>query len=470
MDFRELFINENSLYGKQNEDGSSYRNSLKGPITESLLAKHFRGEITLATHDRDDSGLCKWGVIDLDILDKEMLRILIKICINHLGMEKNNILPVFTGNRGYHLFVFFEEPVRHSLASKLLGLIKTKAGEESDFDFRDVESYPNGSPHLVRLAGLHRKSGKWSEYLDLDLNPLDIEIKDTGKLKIKGLKESEVFRICGGEDPNEEENYERIPYTQYSLAAQKCNAMKNILRMISKEKVLGGHKGHRTRVALGQIGVNLPEGNRWIHELFRDLYDYDQATTEKQLDSLREYKPPTCATFSKLGWCDGKCNAIGDNVSPIKFFLKSFAKTDRGLTIIEEFVKRGFHQLLSPNSFSVLAEMCRYYDPFTKRVAISSIEKLKSMTHISNDTAYKVLDELAHAKILKADREPIMTPTIEAKRGFHTKKIVFSFYHEAKWADTEFMELSSKKEIRRWRESARGKFERKKVEKRGRFV
>jgi|GEM_PF-2112342 hypothetical protein len=459
MDFKELFINENSYHGRQLDNGK-YKGNLNGQITQRLLEEHFKDETTLATYDRDDDGYCKWGVVDLDEKNDEMIKALISACINNLGIEEKALLPVFTGNRGYHLFIFFKESIRVSLAKKLLNLIKKKAGEESDFDFKNVEIYPNGSRHLVRLPGLHRKSGKRSEYLDLDLKPLGIDIRDTDRLNILGLTEEEVQGLCDNTISLKDDTYEKVSYSQYNPNAERCNALKNIIKVIIKEEKLGGANGHNTRVFLGQLAVNLPEGKRWIHELFSNLSDYKPVKTQNMLDSLDGYCPPLCKSFARLGWCQGNCSSIGDNKSPIKFFVKVSNKPDKGLNIIMEFIKRGFNILLSPTAFVVLSEMCRYYDPFTRNIQITSIEGLKSKTGInSNGTIYKVLDELTCSKIITTKREKIRS------KGFKTEQLIFLFNPIEQWIDTQQIDLSEQKEIKNWRKRAKEKFKRKKAKK-----
>jgi RecA-family ATPase len=161
----QLFINRVDCYSLQNKDGS-YR-KIDEIITEELVKRHLKGEITIGTYQINKKNDVKWICFDIDNPDLEMAEAEARRLYLRLRDEERikSIALEFSGKKGYHVWIFCKPIDGYSAkvwAEDLLKRIKMKAEIFPKQGKLDAEGYGN----LVKLPlGIHQVSGKWSNFI-----------------------------------------------------------------------------------------------------------------------------------------------------------------------------------------------------------------------------------------------------------------------------------------------------------------
>lgn len=158
--------------------------TVKIPVTPKLVERQLNGEVTIgifmlegdkvsyATVDFDSEGDAY-----LEKLRKPML--VVKRLLYHYRVD---CLLVDSGSRGYHIHVFFEEPVKATLARELLRGILCRAEKDTGLAMLGFEVFPkqggtaDGFGNAPKLpCGTNRKSGRRRAILNDDLQPVEDE-------------------------------------------------------------------------------------------------------------------------------------------------------------------------------------------------------------------------------------------------------------------------------------------------------
>lgn len=170
-------IRQWDIYPKQLDDGSYV--AIHEPLTDDLLLRHLKGEITLGTYVLDQESNGHFMVLDAD--NPPDWRKLIALSIILEDMECPSYLE--TSRRGGHLWLFMKE--------KMTGKDIRNFGDGlmDHFGIKDIEMFPKqdqlttGPGSLIRLPfGIHRKSGRRYGFVTRDLKPIAPTIRDQIKL------------------------------------------------------------------------------------------------------------------------------------------------------------------------------------------------------------------------------------------------------------------------------------------------
>jgi replicative DNA helicase len=145
----------------------------KNYLTEVDLEKGIAGEITLGVMlIQDKTGLVKAGAIDIDVTrDAEDLVQAYELAknIQNQALKHNINLEIeYSGNRGYHLWLFAETPITAKLMQECLKVIS----ELSNFSANEI--FPNAIPEskCIKLPGMtHLKSNNRSGFIGSNYNP-----------------------------------------------------------------------------------------------------------------------------------------------------------------------------------------------------------------------------------------------------------------------------------------------------------
>jgi hypothetical protein len=163
---REFFVGRDDVFAVQVRRGDSciYR-PIRRKLTDKDIVRHLRGEITIATYPRKDSRTA-WLCVDIDIRDKsEVAKVLAE-------MKKLAITPVLedSGNKGYHVWVFFEEAIPNSKARA----IGRAVGCGNEIFPRQSEIAVDGYGSLLKLpCGIHRATGRFCAFVNEQLQPIE---------------------------------------------------------------------------------------------------------------------------------------------------------------------------------------------------------------------------------------------------------------------------------------------------------
>jgi hypothetical protein len=163
---RELFVGRDDVFAVQVRRGDSciYR-PIRRKLTDDDIRRHLRGGITVATYPRKDSKTA-WLCVDIDTREKgEVMKVLAE-------MKKLGITPILedSGNKGNHVWVFFEKPIPNSKARAIGRAVG--CGNEIFPKQNTLEDGSYGS--LVKLPlGIHKVRGRFCGFIDEQLQPIE---------------------------------------------------------------------------------------------------------------------------------------------------------------------------------------------------------------------------------------------------------------------------------------------------------
>lgn len=181
--FKKLFVSRSDTFALQLPDGSYVR--VERPLEDGDLLRHLRGEQVVGVYQLDRDSRVRWVCFDFDAHGggKEEAKANALRLLSYLrGMrayEKACLLEDSGG--GYHVWLFFAEPVPASGAKYLAERLLDGAGVRAEV-FPKQEALPEeGFGSLVKLPlGRNRKWNNWSVLLDppdlSQVEPLRIEV------------------------------------------------------------------------------------------------------------------------------------------------------------------------------------------------------------------------------------------------------------------------------------------------------
>lgn len=179
------------------------------PLTEDVILKHLKGDITIGIYPLLPGDLCNFLAIDFDKKTYEKDVIAFWNTCDDLG------IPIYVeksrSGDGAHVWIFFEESISARIARKMGNILLTKTMEKASLDldsydrlFPNQDTMPKGGfGNLIALPfqGKSSKSGNTvlvDKYFDVQDNQLDI------LTNIKRIKSDEIYEFI---DKYKEDDY-----------------------------------------------------------------------------------------------------------------------------------------------------------------------------------------------------------------------------------------------------------------------
>lgn len=180
------------------------------PLTESIILKHLRGEITVGIYPLLPGDLCNFLAIDFDKKTyEEDVSAFWNVC-DELD------IPIYVersrSGKGAHVWIFFEESIPARAARKMGNILLTKTMEKTSLDldsydrlFPNQDTMPKGGfGNLIALPFQGNKSKEGNtifvdKYFEVQDNQLNILIN------IRKMKSNEVYAFI---DKYKEDDYE----------------------------------------------------------------------------------------------------------------------------------------------------------------------------------------------------------------------------------------------------------------------
>ena len=163
---KDYFIGRLDVYAVQTDSGAY--NPVREKITGDLVKEHLDGKITLGTYLVLPDDTTKHTVIDVDDLDYSKTQAVIDAA-TAMGLPEHALIIEFSGRKGYHVWLRYENAVPAANARKLGRLIVAKAG------LKDTEVFPKQDKvsdtkerlgNLVKLPlGYHKQSQAFSKLI-----------------------------------------------------------------------------------------------------------------------------------------------------------------------------------------------------------------------------------------------------------------------------------------------------------------
>jgi len=387
----ELYMTDDRIYAHQNppEKGPGYdrRDSAKNDFRRDLK-KHLKGDETLGAFTIIPGGAykdhCKNCTFDFDLSAEqksilkdlsddereeakkkamEELENVVRAFVmrfHEIGLDIKNAIVSHSGNKGYHVDLFFEEPIPARTVYRFGQLVKKY------FKFPDLEFFPkqptagDGYGNLVKIPlGIHKHTGKRCYIIDLfNFNELGSQfdaLREVQKINEKKVLESiekitehvqetepEYISNIYMDDPEDVKDITQPPYNAVMAdMLNKCSAVKRLLAKAREDS----HLTHEERLCLMTLFMYFgQQGEDKLHEVMSECSDYDYNETQKMLVHGRDhkkYRPFTCGKMQECHICPKSCEEIirRDGRSPIKMAYKP-AKVDIKFELIEDVEKQ----------------------------------------------------------------------------------------------------------------------------------
>ena len=154
-----LFLHNTSLYIIHT--GSTWL-TVKQEVTPELIKKHLERQIVIGLCKKKDDGTVKWVAIDFDAHNGEP----IETIKENVKKTKENLTKVNINShleqsgRGYHLWLFFEEPVLRERIERFIG----------QFIYHSAELYAGKTKIRIPLGSYQKDKSIFCDFLDDDFN------------------------------------------------------------------------------------------------------------------------------------------------------------------------------------------------------------------------------------------------------------------------------------------------------------
>lgn len=166
----EHYITFRKRFLLQHTDGNGY-NTIHKTLHDGLIQAHLERKITIGVFA--GRFITKFICFDIDAREgaETLTRALIDILVSKYGMSEKSVLLSASGSKGYHVELFFDEPIALSAAKKFYELVK------ADLEVTDnlIELRPTQQGVKLPLS-IHRKTGAICHILDIEtFKPLPLE-------------------------------------------------------------------------------------------------------------------------------------------------------------------------------------------------------------------------------------------------------------------------------------------------------
>lgn len=176
LKFLELFSGREDTFSIQTENGYF---PVRRPMNETDVAEHFAGKKTLGIYVLRTDDTVKFAAYDVDVKknaegNQEQLLYECREAASRLfkSLLAEGFTPYieFSGNKGYHIWIFFESPVQAYRVKHVLEKISSgvKHSESVKVEIFPKQAQTNGGlGNLIKAPlGIHRKTGKRCVFLN----------------------------------------------------------------------------------------------------------------------------------------------------------------------------------------------------------------------------------------------------------------------------------------------------------------
>ena len=192
-----VFFNETDRYVRQSKRGSYYvvgdyntvdgRRTLVKPhaLRLQILEQHLLGDIVIGTYTTSEEDTCKWACFDFDGKPTQEGRMCQWARVSRFAYRMWEAgVPTyveFSGNKGWHAWVFFEQPIPAAIVYPWMHAAWERCGDTETIEFypkqATLKATGKGTGNLVKLPyGKHLKSGWWTWFTFDGKTPLPIDV------------------------------------------------------------------------------------------------------------------------------------------------------------------------------------------------------------------------------------------------------------------------------------------------------
>lgn len=333
-----LFKGREDYFAQQ--DDSSYH-----PVAYCLdtfyLRQHLAGDATYGIYVLNIQSYCHFFCIDIDIAKNELnetnfknrtakyshlgqrVRDTIKTLTETLGIPREAMLLEETGGRGYHIWIFLNEPISGENAVAFGAILKSYLNFEIEFFPKQGQLTSSRKlGNLVKLPlGIHRKYGNNSLFFNLiDDEPQYVDgLENNLELLTRVLPtETRAILATVRDHPRIEVKTKNIdlwsnsrdlqrPFFKgdISILTTRCTAIRGL-----RSKAESGQQLSRAEAFhFANILISAERGQDYVVETMRTSYasEYNEQKTLSEIEKIRPLFPTSCATLVEQGICLGYC-------------------------------------------------------------------------------------------------------------------------------------------------------------------
>lgn len=351
--FNSYFYNRR-YYGRQIEDGSGKVIYIRkrNKISATILKNMIESRKSIMSYQQVKQKL-KWLCLDIDIskefIDKdfdfftndEMKNKLFNVYEKVISiLEKHEIHYVseFSGNRGIHIWIFFDKEITKKMGYQIIRKIEQNLAMETNELGQEIiiDNYPKNGSAKTNTIGLgvkvplsyHLRSNRYS-YLIKDtseirkIEHLSDEFLQEQLELIKNINENNADNVMKSLDIIEEVNEEQ--FKRIEIQTAQTISLKSMIDVLSKSVLFKrlfdkpvAHLNEKDRVVivatLARLKTNDNEnlGIDLLKEFFSsDTEHYDEDLTSEKIENLKNLYPPNIKYLEEL--YNLKCSYCTEN-------------------------------------------------------------------------------------------------------------------------------------------------------------
>ncbi|MCC4853711.1 TOTE conflict system archaeo-eukaryotic primase domain-containing protein, partial [Vibrio lentus] len=329
-----LLATDQSHYVDQQDDGT-YRKKA-GVVNSELIKQVLLNQKSIAIYQKNSDLTIKWICFDFDILkscidsglvargEKELKKTIDVFC-NTLEQNEIPFLLEYSGNRGFHVWITFDEALNYRSGFDIQQAILQDVNLNFDSSLIGIDLFPHSATPTggvglgVKIPlSKHKKSGCYSYLLP---NRKEVEkVQKIDTLSDAMLSENinilenhtstnrSALEKCLGTffESYESENvqYNRIKSIKVQRKPFNLQALLDLwsdvkpLKKLAQKIEFGESLTHQERVLIVGLLCNLeckdePNlSNIILHEIFSKLDNYDEKVTESAVQALKNFNFP----------------------------------------------------------------------------------------------------------------------------------------------------------------------------------
>lgn len=336
--YLQLFRGREDCFAQQGED---FYFPVRRALDEFYIRRHLDGDLTFGLYVLNSASCCHFICIDIDIpkgeLDqvdfadpeqkydylKNQLDAVLEALCSQYDVPSHSILVEETGGRGYHIWVFFNEPTKGQTAVKFGAALKAYLDFEIEFFPKQGRLTPNRKyGNLIKLPlGIHRKYGSRSSFFCFatdGLRTINGTNENLAHLRSVVPMSTEIFEASVAAIVDELPFHEEIPAPVLrseqhrslfegdpSTLITQCTAMRNLRAKAESATRFS----HSEAFHFADVILSVSDGAEIVHDTMHLSLagDYDWNRTQDEIERITPLHPPNCLTLVRKGVCPGYC-------------------------------------------------------------------------------------------------------------------------------------------------------------------
>lgn len=391
-----LIMNNKGQYSTINYDKEAKKKGNR-PLVDSMVKEHLQGKRTIGVFSFYYS---KFVCFDVDVKNAELAKWTVYKLIDtlqNLGISEDYINISTSGNKGYHVEIFFTKPVQ-SKALKDFYLLVLNSADLLNIDFGQVELRPTDTQGVKLPLGKHFKTGNRCWFVDWVKGLKPIENKEF-VLTIKKL-DSEYFYSLFNKakdtiDIDEAEEVENIIQSHKPLKIYKQNIDEDItveaIEKLIKDGLTMQGTRHNSLLKIAKYnkhnGMSAEDNEEFLIDW---MSRQDKRTyTTKWKDVLKDINLIIQYTYEKNYQLTIKSNDISVSAEELQDILKVKGKNQKVIL------------------YSLLIHSKRYCNK--DGIFYMSYKQMQEVTGISKRNLIRLVQQLEELKVIDVFRSNNMT-------------------------------------------------------------